>query len=129
VQLARAAHVLFPSEGELAAQGLDEDEPPAPGVLVCHTRGAAGAVLARAGAEPVAVPAPRTAEVDATGAGDTFAAAFVTALRAGADPVAAAEGACAVAARSVGVLGAMEAPVVDAGPVAGAAARAQQDDL
>ena len=60
--------------------------------------------------EPQAVPAPVVAEVDPTGAGDTFAAAFVTAVRAGAEPVAAARAACALAARSVAVLGAMELP-------------------
>jgi sugar/nucleoside kinase (ribokinase family) len=70
-------------------------------------------VLAGAGVgrDPVAVAAPDVEEVDPTGAGDTFAAAFVTALRDGADPEAAAERACRIAADSVGVLGAMEAPV------------------
>jgi sugar/nucleoside kinase (ribokinase family) len=57
------------------------------------------------------VPAPVVTEVDPTGAGDTFAAAFVAAYRAGAEPVAAAERACALAARSVTVLGAMQAPM------------------
>jgi sugar/nucleoside kinase (ribokinase family) len=59
----------------------------------------------------VTVHAPPAEEVDPTGAGDTFAAAFVTALRAGAEPVAATRAACAVAARSVSVLGAMELPL------------------
>jgi sugar/nucleoside kinase (ribokinase family) len=111
-RLAREAHVLFPSEGELAALGLAEADLPAE-TLICHTRGSAGTVL-RGGAigpEPVAVRPPAVAEVDATGAGDTFAAAFVTALRAGAAPAAAAERACATAARSVTVLGAMEAHI------------------
>jgi sugar/nucleoside kinase (ribokinase family) len=109
LRLAREAHVLFPSEGELAAIGLGEDDT---GALVCHTRGSAGAFLTGPQLpEPVAVAAPAVDEVDPTGAGDTFAAAFVTALRGGADPTAAAESACAIAARSVTVLGAMEAPV------------------
>jgi tagatose kinase len=99
-RLARVAHVLFPSAGEL--EGLDT----APGALVCETHGAGGATVMG-----VRVPAPSVTEVDPTGAGDTFAAAFVSAYRAGADPVTAAEGACALAARSVTVLGAMEAPV------------------
>ena len=81
VRLARAAHVLLPSEGELDALDLGEEELLARGALVCNTRGSAGALLA--GPPPVAVAAP----------------------------VAAAERACAAAARSVGVLGAMEAPV------------------
>jgi sugar/nucleoside kinase (ribokinase family) len=97
VRLARRADVLFPSQGELE---LD-----VPG-LVVETRGADGAVV-----NGVHVPAPAAREVDPTGAGDTFAAAFVTAYRAGADPVDAARRACAVAARSVETLGAMEAPV------------------
>jgi fructokinase len=113
VRLARAAHVLFPSEGELAALGIGDDELLGGGALICHTMGRAGAVLAgRAlGPDPVAVAAPHADEVDPTGAGDTFAAAFVTALRDGAGPVPAAELACELAARSVGVLGAMESPV------------------
>jgi sugar/nucleoside kinase (ribokinase family) len=113
VPLAREAHVLFPSEGELAALGLTEEDVLACGALICHTRGSAGAVLTGrpVGPEPIAVAPPATDEVDATGAGDTFAAAFVTALRAGAAPTAAAERACTTAARSVTVLGAMEAPV------------------
>jgi fructokinase len=99
-RVARVAHVVFPSEGELDALDIG------PGALVCQTHGPAGATVAG-----VRVPAPAVTEVDPTGAGDTFAAAFVTAYRAGADPVAAAEGACALAARSVTVLGAMQAPV------------------
>ncbi len=56
------------------------------------------------GRAPVVIPAPATAEVDPTGAGDTFAAAFVTATRAGADPVSASRATCAIAARSVGAM-------------------------
>jgi sugar/nucleoside kinase (ribokinase family) len=112
-RLAHTAHVLFPSQGELAALDLAEQDVLAGGALVCHTRGSAGAVLAGGsiGPGPVTVTHPAAREVDATGAGDTFAAAFVTTLRAGAGPVAAAERACATAAQSVTVLGAMEAPV------------------
>jgi fructokinase len=102
-RIARLAHVLFPSEGEL--DGLQT----APGALVCHTHGAGGATVSG-----VRVPAPEVEEVDPTGAGDTFAAAFVAAYRAGADPVAAARQACVLAARSVTVLGAMQAPVPSA---------------
>jgi tagatose kinase len=112
-RLARAAHVLFPSEGELEALGLTAAELCAGGALVCETRGAAGTLVhhARSGAAPVTVAAPAVRERDPTGAGDTFAAAFVTAVREGAEPVGAAERACAVAAASVAVLGAMEARV------------------
>ncbi|MDX6722950.1 MAG: fructokinase [Solirubrobacteraceae bacterium] len=113
VRLVRRAHVLFPSEGELTALGVTADELVAGGALICATLGAAGALLSGAavGPEPVAVPAPATEEVDPTGAGDTFAAAFVTALRGGATPVEAAGAACDLASRSVAVLGAMESPV------------------
>jgi sugar/nucleoside kinase (ribokinase family) len=110
-ELARVADVLFPSDGELEALGVAEAELTARGALICRTRGSAGATVTSDRDEQVHVAAPAVEEVDPTGAGDTFAAAFVTALRAGADPVAAARTACAIAARSVGVLGAMELPL------------------
>jgi fructokinase len=113
VALMRRAHVLFPSEGELAALDLPEDALLHGDQVVCHTLGGAGVLLTGAGIgpEPAVVAAPPVDEVDPTGAGDTFAAAFVAALRDGAAAEAAAERACRIAARSVGVLGAMEAPV------------------
>ena len=59
-----------------------------------------------------ALPAYPTADVvDPTGAGDTFAASFVAATRAGATPRDAAVQGCACAAASVATLGAMEARV------------------
>ena len=111
VRLARSAHVLFPSEGELAALGLDAPELASEGAVVCETRGRDGALLFEGAGDPVQVTVAEADEVDPTGAGDTFAAAFVTALRAGAGARSAAEFAAGTAARSVGVLGAMEAPV------------------
>ena len=123
-RLAGLADVVFPSEGELAALGLATGDLVRRGALVCATHGPEGATLegGAVGPDPVAVPAPPAREVDPTGAGDTFAAAFVAALRAGAEPVSAARSACAVAARSVEVLGAMEAPVGAAAPPAGVGA-------
>jgi fructokinase len=108
-RLARAAHVLFPSEGELAALDLDADDLASRGAVICETRGREGALLL--GGDPVPVRAAEVDEVDATGAGDTFAAAFVTALRDGSDARSAAAFGCETAARSVSVLGAMEAPI------------------
>jgi fructokinase len=112
-RLASAAHVLFPSEGELALLGLDAEELASHGAVVCETHGRNGALLfsGPAGSDPLPVRVAEKHEVDATGAGDTFAAGFVTALRDGADAMSAAAFACETAARSVGVMGAMEAPV------------------
>ena len=62
-----------------------------------------------AGGAPVRIAAPAAREVDPTGAGDSFAAAFVSSYARGAEPVHAATTACVVAAHSVTVLGAMEA--------------------
>jgi tagatose kinase len=110
--LARQASLVFPSAGELDALGLTTAELVANGALVVATDGSRGAELLGPGdAEPVRVAAPAVEEVDATGAGDSFAAAFLTALVAGAAPTRAATVACAVASHSVTVLGAMEAPV------------------
>ena len=82
------------------------------GALVCATEGAAGVeVHEPGGRDPVKVGAPAVSEVDATGAGDHFAAAFLASLAGGAAPDRAATVACAVAAHSVTALGAMEAEV------------------
>src|SRR4051794_7349370 len=82
-RLARAAHVLFPSQGELAALDLDARDLASRGAVVCETRGRDGALLFDDAGDPVQVRVAEADEVDPTGAGDTFAAAFVTALRAG----------------------------------------------
>jgi fructokinase len=108
-QLARQASLVFPSPGELAALGLSTDELTGRGTLVCATHGAGGVEIHAAGGAPVRVTAPAVREVDSTGAGDSFAAAFVSSFARGAEPVRAATTACAVAAHSVTVLGAMEA--------------------
>jgi ribokinase len=68
--------------------------------LVALTLGADGCLLAW-GAERRHVPAPALAPVDATGAGDAFAAGFVTAYWRSRDPVRAAEAGTAAAARVV----------------------------
>ncbi len=105
-RLASEADVLLPSEGELEVLRLTEDAAP----VVCTTLGAGGArVRWRGGSD--AVSAVEAREVDPTGAGDTFAAAFVVASLAGAGPVEAAREAVWVAAASVEHLGGMEAAV------------------
>jgi sugar/nucleoside kinase (ribokinase family) len=109
-QLARRASLVFPSPGELAALGLSTGELVDRGTIVCATHGAGGVEIhGAAGGAPVRVAAPAVREVDPTGAGDSFAAAFVSSFARGAEPVRAATTACAVAAHSVTVLGAMEA--------------------
>lgn len=105
-RIAAAADVLLPSEGELAALGIDEVAAP----VVCTTLGADGA-LVTAGGRAWRVPAPAADEIDPTGAGDTFAAAFAVATVAGAEPVEAARTAVVTAARSVEHQGPMEAPI------------------
>jgi tagatose kinase len=105
-RIASEADVLLPSEGELEVLGLTEDAAP----VVCTTLGAGGARVRWQGVSD-AVPAVEAREVDPTGAGDTFAAAFVVASVAGAEPVEAAREAVWVAAASVEHLGGMEAPV------------------
>jgi sugar/nucleoside kinase (ribokinase family) len=104
------ADVLFPSEGELDALGLDEAELLAAGAVICTTLGAKGARI-RSVELDVQVPAPAANEVDPTGAGDIFAAGYVAATLRGASPVDAAQLGCEVAARSVETLGPMESPI------------------
>lgn len=69
-------------------------------VVLVVTRGARGATLYVRG-QPTHVPAPRVGEVDPTGAGDIFAAAFFACLRETQDPQAAARFATCLAAGSV----------------------------
>jgi sugar/nucleoside kinase (ribokinase family) len=108
--LAQQADVLFPSEGELDALRLEEEELLAAGACICTTLAAEGARV-RSGGLDVHVPAPAANEVDPTGAGDIFAAGFVAATLRGADPVEAAQLGCGIAARSVGTLGSMESAI------------------
>jgi len=68
--------------------------------------GAGGAAWCRPGGDPVRVPATPADVVDTTGAGDAFAAGFLPAWRAGADPAEALRAGCGLAARVVARVGA-----------------------
>lgn len=105
-RLAARADVLLPSEGELEALGLPADAAP----IVCTTLGARGIDVAVGGRHQL-VPALAARERDPTGAGDTFAAAFVVATLEGAEPVEAARFGAELAAVAVEHVGGMEAPV------------------
>jgi tagatose kinase len=100
------AHVVLPSEGELEALGVDPGRLVAGGAVVCTTRGAAGAVVST-GNGTTTVAAVPVEPVDTDGAGDSFAAGFIAAALAGAEPVAAARHGAAVAAQAIRVTGPM----------------------
>jgi fructokinase len=114
-ELAARAQVLFPSEAEVDALGLDPERLAAGGAVVCVTRGAEGVDVV-AGAARRHVAAIGVREVDPTSAGDHFAAGFVAATLLGRDPADAAAAGCAVAARAVAVVGTMEAPLEPLAP-------------
>lgn len=97
--LRQASAVVVSSEdlqGDPAAlEALAEASP-----ILAVTQGVDGVTLYVAGSEHH-LPAPQVTEVDPTGAGDVFAAAFFSQLNAGRDPLEAAELANRVAADSV----------------------------
>jgi sugar/nucleoside kinase (ribokinase family) len=68
-------------------------------------RGAAGAAIGGAEGIVLTLPAVRTAMVDSTGAGDAFAAGFITTLLAGGDERACLAAGIAAGAEAVGVVG------------------------
>jgi sugar/nucleoside kinase (ribokinase family) len=72
--------------------------------------GAAGAVAARSGRQVVRRPAEPVTAVDSTGAGDAFAAGFLTARLSGAGIPAAVTAACHVGARAVSLVGGRPQP-------------------
>ncbi|WP_432753486.1 carbohydrate kinase family protein [Streptomyces sp. JL2001] len=105
------ADVLFPNADEARLlTGLAEPAAAAAVLsrsfpLVAVTLGAAGALVAEAGAVTARVPAPEVRPVDSTGAGDAFTGAFLAARLAGADAVEAAEAGCRAGAEAVTVVG------------------------
>ncbi|MFF0485398.1 carbohydrate kinase family protein [Streptomyces sp. NPDC004435] len=91
------------ADAEAAARELSRRIP-----LVVVTLGAAGALVAEAGAVTARVTAPPVAperRVDSTGAGDAFTGTFLAALLAGADPAEAASAGCAAGAEAVTLIG------------------------
>jgi sugar/nucleoside kinase (ribokinase family) len=87
--------------------------------LLVVTRGPEGALLYANGEGPVAYPGVPASEVDPTGAGDVFAAAFLAALHAGAAAGAAVAFANRVAARSVEAAGTSSIPALgEVSPIA-----------
>ena len=102
-----APDVLFADAGEAAFLGLDDAPPPGVAVTVVKD-GPRPARVLRHGSPPVAVPAVAVDRVvDTTGAGDAFAAGWLVAAVAGADPVQATEAGHRLAASVVGLAGAL----------------------
>ncbi len=111
-ELCAEADVLFPSEGELEALGLDEDRLVGRGVVVVRTMAERGARL-RAGDLDRHIPAvaPPEAVLDPDGAGDTFAGAVIAGRLAGLSWSDAADAAARVVARAITVPGPMTVPL------------------
>jgi tagatose kinase len=111
-ELCLEADVLFPSEGELEALGLDEDGLVGSGIVVCRTMAEQGARL-RTGELDLHIPAaaPPDAVVDPDGAGDTFAGAVIAGRLHGLDWSAAANAAARIVARAITVAGPMTVPL------------------
>jgi sugar/nucleoside kinase (ribokinase family) len=73
-------------------------------------RGAAGAAMGGAGGMAVHLPAAEAAMVDSTGAGDAFAAGFLTALQKGKGETACLAAGIAAGAEAVTMLGGQPSP-------------------
>ncbi|MBU2668023.1 hypothetical protein KOI35_31380 [Actinoplanes bogorensis] len=117
IELLGLAHVVLPSEGELEALGVSASALVAAGAVVCTTFGEGGATVTDASGS-VHVEALKVDAVDTDGAGDSFAAGFIAAALAGADPVDAARAGVRVAAAAVRTEGPMTV-VPDRGLLAG----------
>jgi len=117
IEVLALAHVLLPSEGELAALDVDAFSLAAAGATVCTTLGAGGVTVTdRSGTTHVDAPVVKA--VDTDGAGDSFAAGFIAAALAGGDPVDAARAGVRVAAAAIQAEGPMTV-VPDVGLLAG----------
>jgi len=109
--LARADAVVL-SEEDIEGDAALEAHYAAQTRVLVVTRGAAGCTV-HADGQSRDFPAPAVADVDATGAGDIFAAAFFVRLQRGADPWTAACFANCVAAQSVTRAGLAGTPTPD----------------
>ncbi|MET7285113.1 PfkB family carbohydrate kinase [Streptomyces sp. NPDC005573] len=115
LEFAKRLDVLLPSRDEACLLAGVSDWADAAARLsgivpwVVAKSGAHGALVARSGSVLGRVPAVPATPRDTTGAGDAFTGAFLAALLAGADPVAAAEAGCGAGARAVEQVGARPA--------------------
>lgn len=108
VEVVEMADVVLPSEGELKTLEIDEERLLAGGTVVCSTYGDRGSRVQDATGE-TQVPAVPVRAVDPDGAGDTFAAAFISGSLRGLTPVEAAQLGANAAAAAVVVHGPMTA--------------------
>jgi sugar/nucleoside kinase (ribokinase family) len=118
----RDVDVLFANEDEAAVLAASDAEPAAPaatlaaalvaaGVAAVVVKcGAAGAVWADSSGRRCAVPAEATTVIDPTGAGDAFAAGFLSAWLATGDPESGLRAGAGAGARAVSMIGARPAP-------------------
>jgi sugar/nucleoside kinase (ribokinase family) len=111
-----SADVVLPSAGELVALGVDEEELLAAGAVVCTTFGERGARV-RQGAVVTDIPAVTANTVDSDGAGDSFAAGYITASIRGVSPAGSARYGARVAGSAVQHHGPMTWSFADVGPV------------
>ncbi|MFG2431232.1 carbohydrate kinase family protein [Streptomyces sp. NPDC048590] len=116
LDLVEGADLLLPNADEAVELTGLPDPADAAAKLSRHVAGVAvtlgdrGVVLAAGGTVTARLPAvPVPAPVDSTGAGDAFTGAFLAALLAGADEVAAAEAGCRAGAEAVATVGARPA--------------------
>lgn len=105
-----AATLLCNAVEARVLSGLDDPTDAASRLAARHRQvvvkcGSSGAVYAAAGSPPVAVPTTPVETLDTTGAGDAFAAGFLSAMRSGAGSVDAVRAGHRLGARAVTVVG------------------------
>lgn len=108
VEAIRLADFVLPSTGELEALGLVKEDLVADGAIVCETHADKGVEVITE-RERTQVPAVLVSAVDTDGAGDSFAAGFISAMLRGRNPLRAAHVGVAAAAAAVTEHGPMTA--------------------